>query len=197
LISERELSEGPGPGGPAFAAALRNWNQGQHEQAATEYIKALQAGLTSAYEAASRSNLGQIFLKQGKVQEAISQFTKALHASPQIPDTAYDAAARLIIIFEEMGVPDQAQKAREIAQSAQRRMNSSLSGDAADNVRRIVRQYKLSGGTTSTIAAPKAPVTQTVTSPPKKVNPRCSACGLNNYDWVEKCGRCGAPLSTQ
>jgi hypothetical protein len=28
-----------------------------------------------------------------------------------------------------------------------------------------------------------------------RVNPRYSACGLNNYDRVQKCGRCGATLS--
>src|ERR1022692_2023634 len=23
---------------------------------------------------------------------------------------------------------------------------------------------------------------------------RCPSCGMNNYDWVERCGRCGARL---
>jgi tetratricopeptide (TPR) repeat protein len=105
LISEHELRGGPGVGARAFASAPNHWNHGRHDQAATDYCKALEAGLSPAYEAGSRSNLGKILLKQGKVKDAIVQFTKALQASPLRKRSKFSSFIRHEIILAGWALP--------------------------------------------------------------------------------------------
>jgi hypothetical protein len=60
LIQERQVQTDPGPGAAAFRQALGYWNSRQLEEAEVQYQEALKQGLTPPYEAAARSNLGQI-----------------------------------------------------------------------------------------------------------------------------------------
>ena len=76
LVAESQLRQESGPGAPAFKTAIEAWNRHRRDEAATEYLKAVEAGLTPPYEAASRSNLGQILLNQGQVEDALLQFKK-------------------------------------------------------------------------------------------------------------------------
>jgi tetratricopeptide (TPR) repeat protein len=144
LIAESAVGE-PGPGGEAFSTALAFWNRGQRDQAATEYERALAEGLSSAYEAAARSNLGQILLDRDdreSVRKAVQQFMLALYASPQTPMTLSDSARRLAIMLDESGATALAKKASLIAQKADAQLNSSLSQAEMDRVRQIVRKWK-------------------------------------------------------
>jgi HEAT repeat protein len=133
----------PGSGGSEFQAALSDWNADRYEQAAEHYLKAIDLGLTSVYEAASRSNLGKIYLMQDDVISAVDQFIKGLYLSPLTASTAYSCSTYLALIYEELGMRKDELAAVEVAKAALKQLDSVMSAEAANKVRATVRRvYK-------------------------------------------------------
>ena len=140
FVTSSKLKEGPGPGESDFQTALGHWNANRYDQAAEHYIKAIELGLTSVYEAASRSNLGKIFLMQDDVEAAVDQFLKGLYLSPLTASTAYSCSSHLALIYEELGMTDDMLAVVEVAEVALKRIDSIMSAEAASKVRATVRR---------------------------------------------------------
>lgn len=143
FVSSSNLKEGPGSGGSEFQTALGHWNASRYDQAVEHYVKAIELGLTSVYEAASRSNLGKIFLMQENVEAAVDQFLKGLYLSPLTASTAYSCSSHLALIYEELGMTDDMLATVEVAEVALKQIGSIMSAEAANKVRATVRRvYK-------------------------------------------------------
>jgi HEAT repeat protein len=140
LVSSSNLKEGPGPGGSEFQTALGYWNAGRYDQAAEHYFKAIELGLTSVYEAASRSNLGKIYLMQEDVEAAVDQFLKGLYLSPLTASTAYSCSSHLALIYEELGMTDDMLATVEVAEVTLKQIDSIMSAEAASKARATVRR---------------------------------------------------------
>jgi HEAT repeat protein len=140
FATSADIAQGPGVGADHFRAAINHWNGGRYEEAAPLYIAALDKGLNPAYEAGSRGNLGQIYLKRGTIVDAVDQFKKVLYLRPLEPDILNDAAVRLSAIYKELGMHGDAAKATAVAIATQGRGSSSLSSDAIKRVTDAVRR---------------------------------------------------------
>lgn len=144
FVSSANLDEEPSPGKSEFEIALSQWNEGRYDQAAEHYLKAIELGLTSVYEAAARSNLGKIFLIQDKVESAVDQFIKGLYLSPLTASSAYSCSSYLAIIYEELHMSDDMLAIVGVAKAALKQIDSIMSAEAANKVRATVRRvYKL------------------------------------------------------
>jgi Tfp pilus assembly protein PilF len=141
VVSSYSWDKGAGAGENVFRTALSHWNAHRYDQALQSYEEAINIGLTSLYEAAARMNMGKILLKQGDVGAAANQFQEVLTISPQQASTVYDSAVYLAVIYEELGMMEDMRKAVEVGRWALNHVDYTISAQAANEVRKVVRQW--------------------------------------------------------
>ena len=104
-------------------------------------IQAIAERLTPVFEGAARNNLGQIFLEQKKLDEAIQQFLAVLSLEQASYSSVNDAAQYLSIILAEIGRGDEAVPLQQLASRAQAILGYSLSQDAISELRQLVGEW--------------------------------------------------------
>ena len=67
-------------------------DRGDSDKAIKYFHKLLELGPHSGYAAHTHVNLGAVFRRQGKLQEAVEQFNAALRISPDFPEAHYEFA---------------------------------------------------------------------------------------------------------
>lgn len=101
----------PEDGEPHFFLGIIHANEGEDEEAIAQWREALQLRLPPEKEAAARSNLGQKYVDDGQLAEAVAHFEKAkeLDASLFIPH------AYLALVYEAWGEEEKAKVERREA----------------------------------------------------------------------------------
>ena len=151
MVRSSEVDDDFGPGGGTFQRALAAWNIRDTNTAKTLYEQAIAQGLTPPVEGAARSNLGQIMLRQHNLPAAIAHFLKVLRLEQVTYDSVSDAAERLGIILTEVGRVEEGRALQALAAQAQARLGYSLSPDAKETLRQLVRHTRDAEGERLTV----------------------------------------------
>lgn len=132
----------PGAGGSLFQDAVQCLNNLDNTGAASNFKRALKAGLDPLRQGYAHANLGTLCIKKNDISGALDHFMEVLDLKNVLYESAHDAAQYMYIIYAELGRRDEAARLQGLASTTQAHLGYSLAGDVADNLRKTVRKRK-------------------------------------------------------
>lgn len=134
------LESSPGQGLAFFQEGIQHWNQKNFDGAFDRMQSAIAAGLSPTYESYAHTVLGNILIERGDLPTAVTQYLACLAEQNKTDQAAWEASARLAIIYNEAGQREDAGKLKRVADSANTR-NLALEGAHERHLRTLVSKY--------------------------------------------------------
>ena len=102
LIESKQLGN-PGSGGTAFNQAIQNMNSSNNTAAIQNFSEALQLGLDPLRQGYAYANIGELYVKNNDLANAIPQFIKVFELKQVLYESAHLASEYLTVIFKDLG----------------------------------------------------------------------------------------------
>ena len=116
------VSPTPGNGGKKYDEFIPAWNNGDYETAFNLLSEAIELGLEYPDKSSAHSYLGQMYIKQCRLDKAISEFLMSLKTRVRPPDITWETAMRLYYIYSEAGESELAKKLLSLAEDSNSRL---------------------------------------------------------------------------
>jgi tetratricopeptide (TPR) repeat protein len=139
LIDSKNLSNA-GPGGAAFQQAIQNMNSSNTSAAIQNFSEALQLGLDPLRQGYAYANIGELYVKNNDLENAIPQFIKVFELNQVLYESAHLASEYLMVIFKDLGRVDEATALERLATRTRAKLGHSMSPDMIAKLHQMVSQ---------------------------------------------------------
>ena len=117
------VSPTPGDGGKKFDEFIPAWNNGDYEAASKLLNEAIKLGLEDPDKSSAYSYLGQIYIKQGQLEKAVSSLLMCLKTRVRPSVITWETAMRLYYIYSEVGDSELATRFLSLARDSNSMLN--------------------------------------------------------------------------